>query len=526
MMALSTIGLWPGSVVAQAGCDATVAAGESIQAAIDAAAQGDTVCVEPGTYQGNVEIDTANLTLRSTGGAHTTFIDPEGAFVGVRAMSGGLGDITVDGFTVLEDWIASGIGQGLAAGEGTALHAINNIVTAPVNTTAHGNAIQVTGDGSTVINNTVAIPHQVSPDWRGSGILLFGASNVLIKDNIATSAPQDSCIVLGGDNFGAPPAHNNTVEGNLAHGCGSGIVIEPGVHNTVITGNKVRDNIVGVDLLAGAPGVIELRHNHISGNGIGLENGDGNPTTDARWNYWGCPDGPADAACDSVVGNVTYDPWLTEPTYTGATDFAHDEDVVLETTLLDSNGDGVEGIEIEFFVDNESVGTGTTNGAGAAGLNVGPHDAGVYEVRADALCGCLVANATVVVQGQQPPPEPPVPVCGPENIRGRAEANPPTNVVAWDAFHNATSYNIERATGNGAFEPLGTTNHTEFHDDNVTVGTTYQYRVTALSGTWESESCDDEVAQITAIPVFTSLVAAVAAAAIGVGAYVASRRKD
>lgn len=53
-------------------------------------------------------IDTANLTLRSTEGASSTVIDPEGAFVGVRVKSGGLGAVTVDDFTVLKNCTAAG----------------------------------------------------------------------------------------------------------------------------------------------------------------------------------------------------------------------------------------------------------------------------------------------------------------------------------------------------------------------------------------------------------------------------------
>src|SRR6056297_1945216 len=38
----------------------------TIQAAIDAAEEGDTICVEPGSYRGTVTVDKKNLTLLST----------------------------------------------------------------------------------------------------------------------------------------------------------------------------------------------------------------------------------------------------------------------------------------------------------------------------------------------------------------------------------------------------------------------------------------------------------------------------
>jgi hypothetical protein len=90
-------------------CDATVSDGESIQAAVDKADPGDTICVEDGTYEESITIPESldGLTLEATGDAT---IDGDGVDVGdrphaaihVAAVSGSslLTDVTVEGFTI------------------------------------------------------------------------------------------------------------------------------------------------------------------------------------------------------------------------------------------------------------------------------------------------------------------------------------------------------------------------------------------------------------------------------------------
>jgi hypothetical protein len=119
------------------------------------------------------------------------------------------------------------------------------------------------------------------------------------------------------------------------------------------------------------------------------------------------------------------------------------------------------------------------------------------------------------------------PCVGPQWITGFAEAEPPTNVIEWDSFEGATGYNLYRATEGGAFVLYATTDAgtTTFHDTDVVPFTTYQYQVSAQMGEEESDICD--MVEVTAIPVFPSLIAGALAAAIGIGAYAASsRRKD
>lgn len=59
-LALSAVG----AAGANAACDTTVTAGDSIQTAVDNADPGDTICVRSGTYQEHVSIDKRDETVR------------------------------------------------------------------------------------------------------------------------------------------------------------------------------------------------------------------------------------------------------------------------------------------------------------------------------------------------------------------------------------------------------------------------------------------------------------------------------
>jgi parallel beta-helix repeat protein len=78
----------------------------SIQGAIDAASSGDSIEVEPATYDETVTVNTENLTLTSTGDKSNT--DIRNTNTNADGMLVTANDVTVDGFNIIQDVSASG----------------------------------------------------------------------------------------------------------------------------------------------------------------------------------------------------------------------------------------------------------------------------------------------------------------------------------------------------------------------------------------------------------------------------------
>lgn len=95
--------------------------------------------------------------------------------------------------------------------------------------------------------------------------------------------------------------------------------------------------------------------------------------------------------------------------------------------------------------------------------------------------------------------------------------------LSWDAVAQATSYNVYRATGTGAFIFLASTTGTTYDDTTAANGQTYHYRVTAVSA--GGESAPSQACTAMAIPFFPSLVVGALATVGVVGAFHALRRR-
>ena len=118
----------------------------TIQAAIDASADGDTVLVADGTYKGkgnkNLDFNGKELTLQSENGPLKTIIDCENSGRGLYFHNGEIEDALVSGFTIT---------NGRVRDQGGGIYVINSAPTITnciiVNNIAAGNSNNSQGGG-------------------------------------------------------------------------------------------------------------------------------------------------------------------------------------------------------------------------------------------------------------------------------------------------------------------------------------------------------------------------------------------
>ncbi len=182
----------------------------TIQAAINAAAGGDTVLVYDGTYVENINFLGLAITVKSVNGAASTIINGNGIGHGVTFNQREGSDSVLDGFTIL-----NGYGNGASWGGGIRCYSSSPTITNCIirgNTGYAGGGICCDNSSSPVITNCTI-----------SGNTAFLGGGIFCKTN--SSPTIANCIISG--NTGT--AHSGAI------GCDSGC--NPIIINCIITGN-------------------------------------------------------------------------------------------------------------------------------------------------------------------------------------------------------------------------------------------------------------------------------------------------
>lgn len=230
----------------------------SIQAAINAAAPGDTVLVAPGTYKEDITFLGKAITVTSSGGASQTIIDGGESGPVVSFINGETRNSVLNGFTITDDGPplptpVSGDAAGIRVGQTNPADPTitNNIITGN-----RGFGIEVDVGGPLIQGNTISYTVTAgnpSEDFGcdfddGSGIQLFTMSNTEPAEVIGNIIENNQAQCRGGGIqagyiFGpAPIVQNNIIRNNIALGEGGAISLinadELTVVQNVIYGNN------------------------------------------------------------------------------------------------------------------------------------------------------------------------------------------------------------------------------------------------------------------------------------------------
>lgn len=200
----------------------------TIQAGINAASDGDTVLVAPGTYVENIDFMGKAITITSSGGPAVTKIDGGQKGIVVNFANNETRASVINGFTITDD-------------------APPLPTQVPFNT----DGIFVGGANPTITNNIIT-------NNRGYGIEVFFGSayisgNTVTNTNTAGDPSQDfGCDYDDGDGIfiqgtsnsitDPPVIDHNTVEKNVGHCEGGGIGLYAAPLSTVISNNIIANN--------------------------------------------------------------------------------------------------------------------------------------------------------------------------------------------------------------------------------------------------------------------------------------------
>jgi PKD repeat protein len=258
------------------------------QAGIDAAQDGDTVLVAPGTYVDPIDNLGKGITVASSAGPEVTTIDSNWQWMVIIESSDDLNQFTLQGFTLRA-------GISLLSASPTIS---GNIFDGTGSTGS--NSLAILGGSGTVpvIEKNIFRNFNCNDDFY-KGVILFECltfETLIIRNNLFLNNNACGTVALsrcGMDNQGSPQVTNNTIVGN-----GAGFSIDMSNYSTYVGQALFENNIIvgnnkGLEVQNGAlPSNITWQNNLVYGNST---------------NYSGVPD------LTGINGNISADPLFLDP---------------------------------------------------------------------------------------------------------------------------------------------------------------------------------------------------------------------
>ena len=220
----------------------------TIQAAINAANNGDTVIVAPGTYVENINFNGKAITVTSSGGPSVTTIDGGANGSVVKFSTGETASSVLSGFT-----IRNGLQDGFSGG-GIYISSASPTITGNLITANHaavGCGIYVDSGSPLIQNNTITGNDQTGAGdggQGGGGILVYGSSGSPTNPQIIGNTITNNSVAVGGDGGGisvgyysSPLIQGNLIQGNQACGSGGGVALES-LNTLILVDNLIVNN--------------------------------------------------------------------------------------------------------------------------------------------------------------------------------------------------------------------------------------------------------------------------------------------
>lgn len=237
----------------------------TVQDAVDAAADGDTVCVGAGTFPGTVSVVGRDVRIAGKGRARTVL---DGGGLGTTVAVDGGSAVELAGLTVTGG--AGGDGGGISIVSSTAL--LENLTVSDNTATSRGGGVfvlssTVDADDVRVVRNTSAltggglsvgaatftgadlyVARNVSLDYGGGGMASGAATTTITNSTFVANVSRGAFGGGGGlelDNAGAV-LENVVVAGNRSEAPGAGVKLAGYNHTDVLTnvalvGNEAPD---------------------------------------------------------------------------------------------------------------------------------------------------------------------------------------------------------------------------------------------------------------------------------------------
>ena len=200
-----------------------------IQRAIDAAESGDTVFIEPGIYEGNIDFKGKEIKLLST--------DPEDPDIVAATVIKGSGSGSVVTFQSNEGKGAVLSGFTITGGVGSDAAVWSDRSGGGYQYSTWGGGIFIAAESNPIIKNNVIIGNQSK---TGGGISVVGESAPEIRNNFIIENEADTGGAISVSWYSSPVVEGNTIQQNMAIS-GGGISFE-NYASAIFTGNVISDN--------------------------------------------------------------------------------------------------------------------------------------------------------------------------------------------------------------------------------------------------------------------------------------------